>query len=57
MAKAGWAFTAIGLIAILGGLFYPFGVIEKTTFLILMGGGAFFMFTGTIIRALALLKK
>lgn len=57
MIRLGWALTSIGFISIICGLLYPFGVITKETFLVLLIGGALVMFTGTMVRTFAILKK
>ncbi len=57
MIKFGWTLTLIGLLAILGGLLYPIGIISKEIFLIMLVAGALVMFIGSMVRTVAILKK
>lgn len=57
MKKFGWILTAIGGAAIIGGLLYPFGLIDKETLMTMMLGGAGFMFIGSMVRSFSILKR
>jgi len=55
--KLGWIISGLGALLIFSSLLYPLDVIEKSTFLVLLLGGAGIMFVGTMIRAFLGSKK
>ncbi|MCP3761731.1 hypothetical protein NLX67_04955 [Domibacillus sp. A3M-37] len=57
MIKLGWVLTSIGFITLICGLLYPFGMITKESFLVMLIGGALVMFIGSMVRTFAILKK
>lgn len=57
MKKFGWILSVLGAIMIIGSILYPLDFINKTTFLVLILGGAGFMFVGSMVRSFSMLKK
>ncbi|CAH0347443.1 hypothetical protein [Bacillus sp. CECT 9360] len=57
MKKLGWILSVVGAFLIIGSVLYPLDFIEKTTFLVMILGGAGVMFAGSMIRSFSMLKK
>ncbi|WP_174234316.1 hypothetical protein [Bacillus sp. V59.32b] len=57
MKKFGWILSAVGAILIIGSILYPLDLVDRTTFLVMILGGAGLMFVGSMIRSFSMLKK
>ncbi|WP_180954448.1 hypothetical protein [Bacillus sp. V5-8f] len=57
MKKFAWILSGFGALLIIGSVFYPMGVIDKTTCLIMLLGGSGIMFVGSMIRSFSMVKK
>ncbi|MDZ5472437.1 hypothetical protein SM124_11825 [Bacillus sp. 31A1R] len=57
MGKVAWSLSVLGALLILSSALYPFGVITKNLFLILIFSGAGIMFVGSMIRSLVIWRK